>query len=242
VRLQKLLAQSGFTSRRKAEELIRSGAVRVNGEVVESFGQPVDPERDRVEVNGVRVKPEAPLYRLLLKPRACLSTFQKPTGDQVGRPTLAKFVTDKELGWQVVAPLDYPSEGVILLTTDGALAEKMGRGGGKVPMTYHIKYQGLVKDEDLGKLLRGWKWEKRTVKPKTAIALATTGKNTWVELTINEARPRVLKVSGDLLRKPVLKISRVRLGALSFEGLEMGGWRELSKAEATALRRTAGLA
>jgi 23S rRNA pseudouridine2605 synthase len=241
VRLPKFLAQTGGSSRRKAEELIRSGAVRVNGEIAKTFGVQVDPERDRVEVNGVRVKPETPLYRLLLKPRACLSTLKKPTGDDAERATLLKYVTDTELGWQVVAPLDYPSEGVILLTTDGALAERLSRGGGKVSMTYHLKYQGKVGDEEVGMLLRGWKWEKRTIKPETVVALATTGKNTWVEMVVKEARPRVLKASGDAIRKPLLKISRVRLGPLSFEGLGMGEHRELKSAEVKSLRRAAGI-
>jgi 23S rRNA pseudouridine2605 synthase len=241
MRLQKYLALGGVASRRRAEALIKQGAVRVNGEAVATLGRTIDPDRDSVEVNGKRVRPAPIAYRLLLKPRACLATLADSAPDS-DRPTLARFVPDRELGWQVVAPLDYPAEGVLLLTTDGALAEKMSRGGGSVTMTYHLKFQGVVTDQDIARLLRGWKFDRRSVRPESVIALASTGKNSWVEMVIREMRPRVLKASGEAIRKTVLKISRVRLGPLSFEGLGMGESRDLSKAEANALRRAAGIA
>src|SRR5262250_1201760 len=129
MRLQRYLAQSGVSSRRQAEALIASGVVRVNGDVIKQLGTSVDPKRDRVEVNGRRVVPETFIYRLMLKPRACLSTLVK--GGE--RPTLARYLRDPEPGLQVVAPLDFPAEGVVLLTTDGELAEALSRGRGGVP-------------------------------------------------------------------------------------------------------------
>jgi 23S rRNA pseudouridine2605 synthase len=241
MRLQRYLAQSGVASRRRAEELITKGDVRVNGETVAQLGYQVDTEKDRVEVQGRRVRPSAPLYRLLLKPRACLSTLGETKRGETVRPNLSRYVPDRDIGWLVVAPLDFPAEGVVLLTTDGELAQEIGRGGGKVPMTYHLKYQGAVGDEDIGKLLRGWRWNRRPVRPESVVALATTGKNTWVEIVVKETRPRVLKASGEALRKTVLKISRTKLGPLSFEGLSLGQSRDLSRAEVNALRRAAGL-
>jgi 23S rRNA pseudouridine2605 synthase len=245
MRLQKFLAQAGVASRRQAEQLIKAGSVKVNGAVVDSLGYGVDIERDQVEVEGHRVRQEAAAYRVLLKPRACLSTLADPKpGDQGGqatRDTLARYVRDRAVGWTVVAPLDFPAEGVVLLTTDGELAERMSRGGGNVTMTYHIKFQGRVGDEEVSRLLLGWKWERRPVKPESVTALATTGKNTWVEIQVKEARPRVIKVAGNPIRKSVLKISRVRLGPVSFEGLAMGESRDLTKAEVTSLRRAAGI-
>lgn len=237
MRLQKFLAQAGVSSRRKAEELIAAGAVRVNGTPVTALGTSVNAARDRVEVNGRRVVPETPIYRLLLKPRSCLATLTK-SGD---RPTLARFVRDAEPGLQVVAPLDFPAEGVVLLTSDGELAQAIAKKT-RVPMTYHIKMQGLVGDDAIMRLARGWRWEGRPVKPATIDRLAKTERNTWIEMVVPETRPRALKAAGDLIRHSVLKISRVRLGGLSFEGLAMGGWRDLTKAEISDLRHRAGLA
>jgi pseudouridine synthase len=150
-------------------------------------------------------------------------------------------VRDAEPGLQVVAPLDYPAEGVVLLTTDGELAQAIGKKG-RVAMTYHLKLQGLVGDDALMRLARGWRWEGRPVKPETVDRLAVTERNTWIEMVVAESRPRALKAAGDLIRHSLLKISRVRLGGLSFEGLAMGGWRDLTKAEIGDLRRRAGLA
>jgi 23S rRNA pseudouridine2605 synthase len=237
MRLQQYLAQAGVASRRAAERLITEGKVKVNGVAVSALGSQVD-AHDRVEVEGRRVRPETPLYRVILKPRSCLATLDPAQGE---RPTLARHVPDRELGWKVVAPLDYPAEGVVLLTTDGPLADRMARGGGSVPMTYHLKLQGTVTAAELERLRRGWKWNGRPVKVASADALATTGKNTWIEVVVAESRPRVLKAAGELIRHTVLKISRIRLGALSFEGLAMGGSRDLTKGEIKALRRTAGL-
>jgi 23S rRNA pseudouridine2605 synthase len=229
------LSQAGISSRRKAETLIASGAVRVNGVVVSTLGSTVG-SHDRVEVEGRRVVADAPIYRLLLKPRACLATLAKDTK----RPTLARYVRDAEPGLQVVAPLDFPAEGVILLTNDGALAQAMTKSG-KVPMTYHLKLQGIVGDDEVERLLKGWRWEGRVVKPASVGRLAVTEKNTWVEMVVSEARPRALKGGGDVIRHSLLKISRIRLGGLSFEGLAMGEWRDLSKSEAADLRRRAGV-
>jgi len=237
VRLQKFLAQGGVASRRRAEELITGGKVRVNGELVTALGTQVG-ARDRVDIEGRRIRAETPVYRVLLKPRQCLATLARA---EKGRSTLARFIPDVESGWKVVAPLDYPAEGVVLLTTDGALAEKMSRGGGRIAMTYHLKMQGAVNADALAQLRKGWKFEGRPVKPSAVEALATSGRNTWIEVTVPESRPRVLKAAGEYIRHSLLKISRVRLGPVSFEGLKMGGWRDLTKGEINALRRGAGL-
>ena len=216
MRLQRFLAQAGVSSRRRAEALIASGAVRVNGEVVSALGSNVNPSKDRVEVDGRRVHAESPIYRLVLKPRACLATLTASGA----RPTLKRYLRDAEPGWQVVAPLDFPAEGVVLVTNDGALGQALAKS--RVPMTYHVKLQGMISDNDVERL-------------------AVTEKNSWVEMVVGETRPRALKAAGDLIRHSVLKIARVRLGGLSFEGLKMGGWRDLTKVEAADLRKRAGL-
>jgi 23S rRNA pseudouridine2605 synthase len=237
MRLQRYLAQAGVSSRRQAESLIASGAVSVNGQVVTALGTTISEGSDRVELNGRRVYVEKPIYRLLLKPRACLATLQ-PSG---ARPTLRRYLRDPEPGLQVVAPLDFPAEGVVLLTSDGELAQAMSKRAQRVPMTYHLKLQGQVGEDELTRLAKGWRWENKPVRPEAVAALATTGKNTWIEMVVAESRPRALKAGGDLIRHSMLKISRVRLGGLSFEGLAMGGWRDLTKPEVADLRRRAGV-
>jgi len=236
IRLQRFLSQAGVASRRRAGQLIASGTVKVNGQVVDKLGATVG-ERDRVEVDGKRVMRVDPVYRVMLKPRACLATL----GKSGARLTLRRYLHDPEPGMVVVAPLDYPAEGVILLTTDGELADAISKKRQKVPMTYHLKLQGAVGEEELTRLAKGWRWEQIPVKPLAVESLATTGKNTWIQMVVPEIRPRALKAAGDLLRHSVLKISRVRLGRISFEGLEMGGWRDLSKSEVAELRESAGL-
>ncbi|HVR64773.1 MAG TPA: S4 domain-containing protein [Polyangia bacterium] len=240
MRLQRFLAQAGVASRRAAEQLIAGGSVKVNGATVTALGTQVNVRDDRVEVDGRRVVPERPIYRLMLKPRACLATL-KVTGD---RPTLARFLRDPEPGLQVVAPLDFPAEGLVLLTNDGELAERVAkppRGRAGIPMTYHLKLQGKVSDDEITRLLRGWKWEGRPIRPQAIQTLAATDKNMWLEMVVDETRPRALKAAGELIRHTVLKISRVRLGGVSFEGLPMGGWRDLTRVEVADLRRRAGL-
>jgi 23S rRNA pseudouridine2605 synthase len=237
MRLQRYLAQAGIASRRRAEQLISAGSVTVNGTVVTAAGTLVK-ERDRVEVDGKRAIRVDPIYRVLLKPRACLATLT-PSGE---RPTLRRYLKNAEPGLAIVAPLDFPAEGVILLTTDGELAAAMSKRSQKVPMTYHLKFQGAVGEEEIARLMKGWRWDDIPVRPTAVQAIATTGKNTWVEIVVTESRPRALKAGGDLIRHSVLKISRVRLGIISFEGLKMGGWRDLSKGELGDLRRSAGVA
>jgi len=231
IRLQKLLAQAGIASRRRAEEMIKAGEVKVGGKVVTELGIVIDPYEDKVEARGQRVRIEDPEYRVLLKPRACLATLAPSAPDNADRRSIARFIPDAAVGWTVVAPLDFLSEGVILLTTHGELAERMSRGGGRVPMTYHLKFQGPVGDEQVARLL-----------PTKVEPIATTGKNTWVEMIVAESRPRALKAGGELIRHTVLKISRVRLGEIGFEGLKMGGFRELTKKEIKSLLSEAGVA
>ena len=241
LRLQKLLAQAGIASRRQAEDMIRKGEVTVDGKVVTLLGTQVDPQHEAVEVRGKRVRPEPPLYRVFLKPRGCLATLAPSAADTAERRSLARFIPDREIGWHVVAPLEFLAEGVLLLTTDGTLAERMARGGGRVPMTYHLKFQGQVGADEIARLLRGWKWDGRLVRPVRVEALATTGKNTWVEMEVAESRSRVLKAAGETIRHTLLKISRIRLGEISFAGLRMGGFRDATRPEVKALLLAAGV-
>ena len=129
----------------------------------------------------------------------------------------------------------------MLLTTDGELAQAMGKRG-RVPMTYHLKLQGMVGEDDIERLARGWRWEGAPGEAGEHRSARGDRKEHLDRDGRPESRPRALKAAGDLIRHSLLKISRVRLGGLSFEGLKMGGWRDLTKAEISDLRHRAGLA
>ena len=232
MRLQKFLAQAGRVLAPERRGADRAGEVQVNGVAVTTLGTSVEREGSR-RGRRPRVVAETPIYRLLLKPRACLATLAK-SGATARR--WRAIVRDAEPGWKVVAPLDFPAEGVVLLTTDGELAEAMSRRRGKVPMTYHLKLQGLVGDDEIERLRRAGAGRGARCRPVTVDTLATTGKNTWIEMVVAETRPRVLKAAGELIRQSLLKISRVRLGGLSFEGLTMG---ELARSDQGRGRRPA---
>src|SRR3569832_1156334 len=181
LRLQRYLALAGVASRRRAEQLIASGAVKVNGQVVDKPGVVVA-DCDCVVVDGKRVLRVDPVYRVLLKPRACLATL----GTSGDRSTLRRYLHDRAPGMVVVAPLDFPAEGVVLLTTDGELADAISKKRQKVPMTYLLKLLGAVGEEELTRLARGWRWENVPVKPPAVESLATTGKNTRIKKVVPE--------------------------------------------------------
>ena len=211
----------------------------------------IETEALKREIEGLAIQPQSRRYTPELKARVLAwAKSRQAVGVSVpsmcleigiSDPTLRRYLRDPEPGLQVVAPLDYPAEGVVLLTSDGELAQAMSKKSQRVVMTYHLKLQGVVGDDSITRLLKGWRWENRPVRPEVVAPLATTGKNTWIEMVVAETRPRALKAAGDLIRHSLLKISRVRLGGLSFEGLAMGGWRDLTKPEINDLRRRAGL-
>jgi len=188
VRLQKLLAAAGVASRRRAEELIAAGAVTVDGKVITTLGVQVKERRDRVEVNGRRVHVEDPLYRLLLKPRGCLATLTRPNPDKsaprenVARPTLARYVPDASWAGTWWAPLDFLAEGVIL--------PDHRRRSGRTHVAWRRARAHDLPPEISGhdgriragaSCSRGWRFNSAPVRPIKVEALATTGKNMWID-------------------------------------------------------------
>src|ERR1700693_977972 len=148
-RLQKIIARAGIASRRHAEELIRSGQVRVNGVVVTELGAKADPERDRVEAAGqVAERPEQAGYYLLNKPAHVVSTMSDPEG----RATLRHLLRGLSGGVFPVGRLDYAASGLVLLTTDGALADRIFKNSARMPQVYWVKLKGKLSDETLRKV------------------------------------------------------------------------------------------
>ena len=243
-RLQKIMAAAGVASRRRAEELITQGHVTVNGQTVTVLGTKADPERDHIKVDGKLLRgPERHTYLLLNKPKGYVTTVSDPEG----RPTVMDLV--KGVGRRVypVGRLDYASEGLLLLTNDGELANKLTKAASHVPKTYLVKVAGQPPEAELNKLrdgikIGGRKEEGRAMmRPvRTApaqIRLMREGDNPWYEITLIEGKNRQIRRMFEEIGFHVEKIKRVRYGPLTLD-VDPGEFRELNPKEVAALHRS----
>jgi pseudouridine synthase len=237
-RLQKVIARAGLCSRRAAEALIRDGRVRVNGCVVRTLGSRVRIGRDRVAVDGAEVR-RAPLaYLLLHKPRGVVSTLKDPQG----RPTVLNLLPEELPRVYPVGRLDLNSTGLLLLTNDGELAQRLMHPRHAVPKTYRVKVAGLPDDRALERLRRGVVVEGGRAAARTVRVLGALPTKTWLEITVLEGRKHLVRRLCDAIGHPAEKLCRLRIGPLGLEGLPPGGFRALSRGEVGRLRAAVGLA
>lgn len=243
VRLQKMIADSGLTSRRKAEDLIRAGRVTINGRVVRELGTKVDPVRDHVKVDGRHLKPQPPsVFIMLNKPKGVVSSL----GDPAGRPTLQDLLKGVRLRVFPVGRLDFDSEGLVLLTNHGALGEALLHPRYHVPKTYLIKVKGVLTEEQLGSLRDGVDLGDGRSGPATVKKVTKAPQNSWLEVTIHEGKKHQVKRMLEAVGHPVIKLIRVRFGPLVLGDLPPGQYRYLTDREANLIRslvakRTAAL-
>lgn len=234
-RLQKIIARSGLTSRRKAEELIAQGRVRVNGRVVAELGAQADAERDHIKVDGKLLAPPGPRVTLLLnKPVAVVSTVSDPEG----RRTAVSFVRGIPAHVYPVGRLDYHSSGLLLLTNDGELANFVMSRASAIPRTYHVKLGGRPGQEDLAKLERGIVLDGRPTAPariRLLPALADRAKP-WYEVTLTEGRYHQVRRMFERIGQPVVKLKRVRIAFLTDHGIALGRYRYLTAQEVNRLK------
>ena len=234
--MQKALADAGVASRRAAEELIRAGRVRVNGQVVSQLGTRVS-EGDRLEVDGRPVRREVePIYVLLNKPRGFVTT----TSDPEGRRTVLDILP--ELGARVypVGRLDYDTEGLLLLTNDGDLTNLLTHPRHRVLKTYLAEVEGSPSPVALETLARGVKLEDGYTSPARIRVQRRAEDRTTLSLTITEGRNRQVRRMLEVVGHPVLFLKRTRFGPLDLRGVKLGQWRFLSTAEVERLRRAVG--
>ncbi|ACX52400.1 pseudouridine synthase [Ammonifex degensii KC4] len=237
-RLQKVLARAGIASRRKAEELIVAGRVKVNGQVVDKLGVKVDPERDSIEVDGKPVKlPERLVYLAFHKPRGVVTTLHDPQG----RPKVADFLKGIKERVFPVGRLDYDSEGLLLLTNDGELAHRLLHPRFHVPKTYLVWVKGEVGKEKLNLLRRGIKLEDGPTLPAEVRVLRRARGETVLQLTIREGRKRQIRRMLKALGCEVLRLKRVAVGPVRLGPLRPGEYRHLTPREVDSLRKAAGL-
>ncbi len=254
-RLQKIIAAAGIASRRKAEELISSGLVSVNGQIVTELGSKADPERDHIKVNGKLLRgAERHVYLLLNKPHGYVTTVSDPQG----RPTVMDLVRGVTARMYPVGRLDYLSEGLLLLTNDGELAQKLMHASSHVPKTYLVKVSGKPTGEQIEKLRQGVKLSlvrtplrapangpaktgnrRSHTAVKTAparIQLVREAPNPWYEVTLFEGRNRQIRRMFEHIEHHVEKIKRVRYGPLTLD-VEPGKFRHLTAQEVAQLKR-----
>jgi len=233
VRLQKLIAGTGIASRRKAEELIASGRVTINGHVVKELGTKVDPDRDHVKVDGKHLRAAQPyVYLILNKPRNVMSTLDDPEG----RPTVKDFLRGVTVRVFPVGRLDFDSEGLMLLTNHGDLAQALLHPRYHVPKTYLIKVKGVLDDAKIDALERGVKLEDGLTAPAKVNKVSRAESNSWLEVTIHEGRKHQVKRMIEAVGHSVIKLTRVRMGPLLLGDLASGAYRFLTDREANRLR------
>jgi 23S rRNA pseudouridine2605 synthase len=235
-RLQKIMARCGVASRRKAEEMIAAGRVTVNGTVVKELGTKADAARDHVCVDGKPLKgPERILYFLLHKPKGYVTTVSDPEG----RLTVMELMKKCPERVYPVGRLDYASEGLLLMTNDGALAQKLMKAGSHVPKTYLVKISGKPEEQEISRLRAGITIEledgERVKTSPAKIRLVEDGANPWYEVILIEGRNRQIRRMFQRVGFNVEKIKRVRLGPLVLD-VPPGKYRELTKGEVAQLK------
>lgn len=235
-RLQKVMAEAGVASRRASEKLIATGHVQVNGQTVTTLGTKVT-AKDKIEVDGVPLHREKHVYYLLNKPRGVISSAH----DEKGRRTVVDILREDEIEERIypVGRLDYDTTGLLLLTNDGALANKMMHPKFAVDKTYVAKVKGLISNDDLKQLRTGVKVDGRRTKPaKTRLKGTDREKKTSiVQLTIHEGHYHQVKRMLAAVGHPVIKLHRESYGFLNLQGVQPGDYRELRPEEVKRLNR-----
>lgn len=235
VRLQKVIAQAGVASRRKAESLIAQGRVAVNGKTVTLFGTLVEPLSDVVTVDGRRLsQPTSLRYVLLHKPRGYVTTCE----DELGRPTVFDLLKRQPGRLFPVGRLDVNSEGVLLLTNDGSLANRLMHPRYRMPRTYLVKIQGLIADRDVERLRRGVVLEDGKTAPARVQVVRRAEKSCLLRLTLYEGRHRQIH---RMLQRcgghGVKRLQRTAMGPLTVKGLAPGNSRLLEPFEVVRLKQ-----
>lgn len=235
-RLQKVIAHAGIASRRKSEDLITQGKVKVNGDVVKTLGVKVS-SKDLVEVNGIPIDKEHPVYFLFYKPKNTLSAVS----DDRGRPVITDYFKEIPERIYPIGRLDFDTTGLILLTNDGEFANLLMHPKYQVEKTYVAKVSAIPTKQQLYKLEKGIVIDgKKTSKAKARLISQDNKKNTAiVELTIHEGWNHQVKKMFEAINCPVTKLKREKFSFLTLEKLQPGMYRELKSFEIEKLKKFA---
>jgi 23S rRNA pseudouridine2605 synthase len=232
-RIQKILSRCGVASRRRAEEMIIEGLVTVNGAPA-TIGMKADLGRDHIKVRGKLInRVEASVYLLFHKPAKCLTAMD----DREGRLTVKDFLKRVKPLVFPVGRLDYNSEGLLILTNDGELANQILHPRHKVPKTYLVKIDGVLAGEDIGKLEKGIRLEDGLTAPAKIRRVKKTKSNSWIEITIHEGRKRQIRRMLQRVGHPVIKLIRTRINGLELSDLRPGEYRYMKPEEVKKLKK-----
>lgn len=232
-RVQKILSKCGIASRRRAEEMISEGRVTVNGAVA-TLGMKADFLRDHVKIDGKLIRTTEPeVYIIFNKPEGCITSLEDPEK----RATVKGYLKGVRARVYPVGRLDYNSEGLLLLTNDGILANSILHPKKKIPKTYHVKVDGLPDESDMEKLRKGIKLEDGLTAPARVKRIKKTEANSWLEMTIYEGRKRQIRRMLQKINHPVIRLRRVRIDGLELGALPSGAFRYLSPEEVTKLKK-----
>jgi 23S rRNA pseudouridine2605 synthase len=230
-RLQKILAAAGIASRRACEQIILDGRVQVNGKTVTELGSCADPRRDEITVDLVAIEREAPVYILMNKPKGYVTTVK----DDQGRPTVMALLKGVESRLYPVGRLDFNSEGLLLMTNDGALAQVLMGPEHEIPKVYLVKVHRNPRPELLKEFQEGFLLSGRRLKP-CHIEVAEKGDNPWLKVTLTEGKNQQIRRMFAAVGHPVSKLRRVQFGPLADPLLKPGTWRYLSPQEIAAIK------
>jgi len=231
-RLQKIIAASGITSRRKAEKLIVQGVVTLNGRIITELGSRADAKKDHIKVNGKLLRPSKEHhYFLLNKPRGYVTTVSDP----LQRPTVLNLLKGVKARIFPAGRLDIQTSGLLVLTNDGEFAQCLTAATHRVPKTYRAKINGILKPKMLKRMEKGITLDRRKTAPCKIIPLKEADKS-WYEITLNEGRYRHVRRVFEAVGHPVAKLSRVRIGCLTTKGLRLGEYRDLKPREIQQLK------
>ena len=232
-RLNKVLARAGLTSRRGADRMIEEGRVSVNGQVVRELGSKVDPVSDAIKVDGRRlpVAPARHTYLLLYKPRGYVTTLADPEG----RPSIRELLRGITTRVYPVGRLDVESEGLLLLTNDGDLTERLTHPRFGIVKTYLVDVEGSVGTKALRLLTDGVKLDDGLAQATSVSLVRSSKTGTLLEISLGEGRNREIRRMMEAIGHPVRRLVRTAIGPLVDRQLKPGAWRELSVVEVRSL-------
>jgi len=232
LRLQKFMAENGVASRRKCEELISSGLVKVNGIIISELGYKIDSEKDIVEVNGRIIEPSDTelVYYLLNKPKGYVSTAK----DQFARPNVVSLI-ESDLRLYPVGRLDYDTEGLIIITNDGELTNKLTHPSYKITKEYEAVVKGVVAQKAIGTFERGIDIGGYVTRPAKMQIVEQRKDNSLIRIVISEGKNRQVRKMCAVIGHEVISLRRIAIGALGIGDLGVGKYRELSRDEVFGL-------